>query len=149
MEVIYEELSIDDVDNIDKLENTFINRLVKKNALINDITNCNIYGIKASMDGKVVGYGYVSLMIDHADLIAIGVNKDYRRLKIASSILSKMEIYLKQNLSELEKIFLEVRANNISAINLYESLGYIKINTRKKYYENVEDAYVYEKDLTK
>ena len=48
--------------------------------------------------------------------------------------------------TKAEKIMLEVRESNISAIKLYEKNGFIEINRRKKYYGN-EDAIIMERNL--
>ena len=40
-------------------------------------------------------------------------------------------------------LFLEVRESNVSAIKLYEKLGFIKLSVRKNYYEGVENAINY------
>ena len=47
----------------------------------------------------------------------------------------------------VNKVFLEVRSSNISAIALYEKKGYTKISVRKKYYADGEDALVMVKEL--
>ena len=44
-----------------------------------------------------------------------------------------------------ERIMLEVRASNASAITLYEKFGYVKISVRKRYYADGEDADIMEK----
>ena len=43
----------------------------------------------------------------------------------------------------LEFVTLEVRASNAPAIALYESFGFELVGARKKYYENKEDAILY------
>ena len=49
--------------------------------------------------------------------------------------------------AECENITLEVRVSNVVAINLYKSVGFNIVATRKKYYENGEDAYLMLKEL--
>ena len=47
----------------------------------------------------------------------------------------------------IEKIFLEVRASNTPARNLYIQNGYNEISIRKKYYSDNEDAIVMAKEI--
>ena len=48
----------------------------------------------------------------------------------------------------MQSIFLEVRESNAVAIAMYEQFGFIKISTRKKYYDSpVEDGLVMQKQL--
>ena len=49
--------------------------------------------------------------------------------------------------SDINTITLEVRVSNKVAIALYEKYGFKKISVREKYYENVEDAYVMQKEV--
>ena len=53
--------------------------------------------------------------------------------------------YLIKYLNDLNLlyIYLEVNASNIFAIKLYENYGFIKVNIRKNYYNNNEDALLY------
>lgn len=45
------------------------------------------------------------------------------------------------------RIVLEVRADNVAAIALYQRMGYRRFGTAKRYYEDGEDALRFEKDL--
>ena len=45
-----------------------------------------------------------------------------------------------------EQLFLEVRVDNLPAINLYNKLGFREINRRKNYYGDV-DALVMERNI--
>ena len=51
---------------------------------------------------------------------------------------------------KLNKIYLEVAANNAEAINFYIKNGYKKTGTRKEYYSiqnNKVDSYLFEKGM--
>ena len=58
------------------------------------------------------------------------------------------DIQLTLQKHQLNKIYLEVAANNTAAINFYLKNGYEKLGVRKKYYfinNNKIDAYTFEK----
>lgn len=148
MQIDYEKIELNHVESIDKLESSIKHRLISKKDLETDIISGTIYGIVAIYLEKIIAYGYIKLMVDHADLMAICVNKDFRNKKIGTNIINIFEKHLIKNNKEIEKILLEVRSSNIAAINFYEKLAYKKIATRRKYYDNSEDAFIYEKDLT-
>ena len=43
---------------------------------------------------------------------------------------------------KIERMTLEVRVSNITAIKLYEKFGFVTLGVRPKYYENGEDALI-------
>ena len=65
--------------------------------------------------------------------------------KAASELLIKLlDSAVKiMNSRGANEIFLEVRSSNCKAISLYEKYGFIKTGVRKNYYENKEDAILY------
>ena len=64
----------------------------------------------------------------------IAIHKNYRQQGFASSLLSEVINYCKNN--GINKINLEVNENNIPAINLYKKLNFRIDGIRKKYYGN-------------
>ena len=75
-------------------------------------------------------------------MFRIGTLPEKRRRGFARAL---MEHFLKSE-DGPEKVFLEVRAGNIPARSLYESLGFREISLRPHYYRDpVEDAVIYEK----
>ena len=86
-----------------------------------------------------------SFLDDSADIADIVVKKEFRKMGLAKSLLSRAEEHIKEN--KKKKIFLEVRENNIPAVNLYEGFGYSTINIRKKYYADGENAKVMLKEI--
>lgn len=78
-------------------------------------------------------------LINKGHLVSIAVSESYRRLGIASALLSKsMPEILKRNITEY---VLEVRVSNIGAIYLYKNLDYKIEEIKKKYYKDGENAY--------
>jgi len=47
----------------------------------------------------------------------------------------------------ITSITLEVNSNNIPAQKLYEKFGFNVVGIRKKYYNNIDDAIIYTRNL--
>jgi ribosomal-protein-alanine N-acetyltransferase len=75
-------------------------------------------------DGKVVGYVIYSDVQGEAELLRIAVDKAYRRRGIAALLMQNMLDELTE--SGAERVSLEVRAHNISAVTLYKKFGFIE-----------------------
>ena len=94
---------------------------------------------------EIRGYVLATVVLDEANIDRVAVRGKYRGQKIASNLISSLENEL---LSKgVKTVLLEVRRSNIPAISLYSSLGYNKIAERKRYYENGEDALIFNKIL--
>lgn len=87
--------------------------------------------------------GYLS-MLDletEGEILRVAVKKQFRRRGIAKKMILFLVDYLREKY--YQKLFLEVKSTNAEAINLYESLGFVKFNERKNYYAQGEDALNY------
>ncbi len=82
---------------------------------------------------KVVGYCLYQVMFEQAEILRIGTHPNYQRQGIASNLVAE----LNQQLQALtvESLLLEVRADNLPAIALYEQQGFETIHQRKGYYK--------------
>ena len=98
-------------------------------------------------DNKIIGYYDNDILVgfliyeqvyEIIDLLYIVVEPIYRRKNIGTELIN----YLIQN-KKFEKIMLEVRCDNSSAIKLYKKFNFKIINIREKYYDG-QDAYVME-----
>ena len=88
---------------------------------------------------KVIGFIQLEEHFEIIDLINIAVDEEYHGKNIGTKLIE----YALSN-TNAEKMMLEVRESNISAIKLYEKVGFKEINRRKKYYGN-EDAIIMER----
>ena len=91
------------------------------------------------------GYVLATVVLDEANIDRVAVKVKYRGQKIAYNLIKSLESEL--TLKGVKRVLLEVRRSNMPAISLYSSLGYNKIAERKKYYENGEDALIFNKIL--
>ena len=90
---------------------------------------------------SVIGFIQLEEHYEILDIINIAVDKDNHNKNIGTKLIE----FSTKN-TKAEKIMLEVRESNISAIKLYEKNGLVEINRRKKYYGN-EDAIIMERNL--
>ncbi len=98
------------------------------------------------LKNKIVGFIDYWIVKDEIQLINIAVDPKYRAKGIGSFLMKHLdEIGIEK---KVEKIFLDVRENNYSAIHLYEKFGYEKVRIRKKYYSDDENAIVMVKKIS-
>ena len=90
-------------------------------------------------NGEIVGFAIASLTAPEAELETIAVATSAQRKGIARHIFGKIAEMLQQ--AGASTIALEVRASNVFARALYESLGFMEVGRRPRYYvDPVEDA---------
>ncbi|MFM1538377.1 ribosomal protein S18-alanine N-acetyltransferase [Helcococcus bovis] len=94
------------------------------------------------IDDVLVGYMFYSEYLDEVNINHFVVHTKHRKNGYASEIMQE----LLNRLTKKQLIYLEVRTDNIPAINLYKKYGLEIINTRKNYYSDGEDAYIMQRD---
>ena len=83
-------------------------------------------------DENMIGLIDYSSLYDHADLNYIWIDPSYRRHKIGTRLVAKMNQDL--NKHGIFRVTLEVNETNKEAIAFYEDLGFRKEAIRKNYY---------------
>jgi [ribosomal protein S18]-alanine N-acetyltransferase len=78
--------------------------------------------------------------VDDAEILNIDTLPSHRRQGFAQSLLAEAFEWARQN--QRQAVWLEVRAGNDAAVNLYRKTGFVQISTRKRYYSDFEDALV-------
>jgi ribosomal-protein-alanine N-acetyltransferase len=104
----------------------------------------NVVRLKAVCDGQAVGF--IASDLRPAEKMAwiatIGVLPKYRRQGIGILLLRACEA----NIS-LPQVRLNVRLSNDPAIRLYQREGYHQVGLWPRYYQDGEDALIFEKQL--
>ena len=102
----------------------------------------------AEVDGRVVGMIVVWLLVEEAHVATLATHPDLRRQGIAKKLLAHALRYLIDEGAQTS--FLEVRASNIAAQEMYRRFGYEESGRRRRYYkDNDEDAILMNLDSLK
>jgi ribosomal-protein-alanine N-acetyltransferase len=104
--------------------------------------------VAARADGALVGYAGISRLGRKPpyeyEIHTIGVDPAYQGKGIGRAMLEKLLV-----IAEGGAIFLEVRTDNVAAITLYESVGFVTMGVRKRYYRiSGADAYTMRRDAS-
>ena len=92
-------------------------------------------------DNKMIGYALLMLVMDEAHLLNLSIAKPQQKRGLGRYLLEHMLNIAKNH--KVTNIFLEVRPSNVSAIALYENMGFSEMAVRRAYYpakEGREDA---------
>lgn len=140
----------DDLQQICHLEQQlFINDSWDKTALHSLATQDYNYFFVLSSDNKIIGYCIVQVMFDTAEILRIGIDKNFQGQGLAKQLLQYVLDFL--HTTDSEKLLLEVRGDNVSAIKLYQNFEFTQIHVRKNYYKNqystATDALIMQKVL--
>ena len=102
--------------------------------------------VVAELDGRVVGYGGLWMILDEGHVTNIAVDPDFRGRKLGEKLLRTLMSMCAA--SGGRKMTLEVRVSNNVAQNLYRKYGFERVGLRKGYYtDNREDAIIMWVDL--
>lgn len=82
--------------------------------------------------GKVIGYALLMMVLDEAHLLNLSIAKSYQKQGLGRLLLENMLKIAKNH--HAANMFLEVRPSNISAIALYENIGFNEMAIRRGYY---------------
>lgn len=132
-------LSIDDKTyfyKLGELLNSNFSKLYSLDYLLN-LSYTHLIGYYEN--DRLVAFIHIEKHFEVIDIVNIVVDSEYRKCHIATKLIN----YVIKNYDS-NKLILEVREDNIPAINLYEGLGFVKINVREKYYDGC-DAIIMEK----
>ena len=94
----------------------------------------------AEMEGRIVGFAGAHIILDEGHITNIAVDAAFRGQGIGRKLLQSLLQYA-SNLGA-QYLTLEVRADNEPAKRLYQSLHFIRVGIRKKYYEDQQDAWI-------
>lgn len=87
-----------------------------------------VFLVAEAENGEVCGFITANAVLDEINIYNVAVREGFRRLGIASALLSELEN------SKPYSINLEVRESNASAIALYEKCGFEQVGKRKNFY---------------
>jgi [ribosomal protein S18]-alanine N-acetyltransferase len=115
-------------------------------AFLAEISVAHNHYVAARADGVLVGYAGISRLGRRPpfeyEVHTIGVEPAYQGLGIGRRLLDDLLAF-----ADGSVVYLEVRTDNTAAISLYESVGFVRMGVRKRYYRiSGADAYTMRRD---
>ena len=100
----------------------------------------------AEFEGQVIGYVSLRFVGRQGDVNTIAIAKDFQRKGFGNQLLDWLLMTAKD--LGVRELFLDVRADNLAAIEMYKKAGFDRIDIRRNYYDHSVDADVMRKKLT-
>lgn len=140
--VIIRRMRLDDIEYVSRLERKCYSLPWNSSAYVTEVGNPSAYyTVAKDMNGVIVGYAGMWVVMDEAHITTIAVDPDLRGLKIGERLLIDMMLYAIQHGGK--RSTLEVREHNIAAHNLYKKFGFTDVAMRRRYYsDNGENAII-------
>ena len=130
----------EDLDQVLEIENACFSDPWTRNYFEDELNNTELCRLFVDrQDDEIVSFGSIWLMLENCDIVNIAVKPEHQRKGLGQAMLDRLIEEAKNN--NCEYVHLEVRYNNVPALNLYRKNGFEKVRTRKSYYSNGDDAF--------
>ncbi len=139
---VVDAMRLDDLGAVHEIEQASFSAPWPPNAYLSELqTNRLAHYLVVRVDGRVVGFGGIWLMVDEAHITTFAIHPDWRRLRLGERLLiALLDVALERRAGEAT---LEVRLSNLPARRLYEKYGFRPVGIRPRYYtDNGEDALI-------
>lgn len=135
VDVTLREMELSDLDEIMIIEKDAFTTPWSRNAFTMEIKeNLLAKYIVAEVEGSVVGYAGIWLILDEGHITNIAVSKESRGQGVGNYLVMGLIEFCKQ--SKIYNMTLEVRESNVVAQNLYKKYGFIDCGIRPNYYSD-------------
>lgn len=140
MKIIIRKMTMDDIEQVLAIDRVSFSlpwpeRSFRFELTDNPASRCWV----AEMDGKLVGMIVAWLIVSEVHVATLATHPDFRRQGIAKKLLAYALRELRNE--GAQSSFLEVRASNFAAQEMYRKFGYEESGVRPRYYkDNDEDA---------
>ena len=124
-------MQMDDLDAIMQIEPTIYSHSWTRGNFSDSLAN-GYSGWVLEDSEKMIGYSLLMMIMDEAHLLNLSVAKYRQKQGLGRYLLEHMCKTAKNH--KALNMFLEVRPSNISAIALYENMGFCEISVRRGYY---------------
>ncbi|NMC55771.1 MAG: ribosomal protein S18-alanine N-acetyltransferase [Eubacteriaceae bacterium] len=141
MDTIFRRMRHKDIDDICALEHESFTIPWERGAFEDEMQNDLAHYTVCELNGKIIAYGGMWLVLDEAHVTNIAVKKEYQHMGIGGKLMEKM--FASAKARGAKYMYLEVRKSNNTAYELYKKKGFMVHGVRKEYYpDNLEDAIV-------
>ena len=131
--MIVKRCTIEDIEAVYKIESESFADPMKKETMAKDLLREDYFCYGFFEDGLKAFVSYEKVF-DEGQIISVATDKECRRQGFAKKLFNCVTDLAKKD--GVAFFTLEVRSDNLSAINLYSHLGFVEVGRRKGYYKN-------------
>ncbi|MHC1480188.1 ribosomal protein S18-alanine N-acetyltransferase [Frateuria aurantia] len=115
--------------------------------IFNDCLRAGYQGWLLECEGQLAGYAMLAYGVDEAHLLNVCIGPDWQGRGLGRYLMR--HILASTQRQGVSCVFLEVRPSNPHALSLYQSLGFLEVGRRPRYYparDGREEAIVMRRD---
>ena len=134
-------LSKDNLRECLELDNLTLKGFWSKSQWEQELDSASSICIAIKNEFKIIALACGAIAAEKLDITFVAVHPMFQRYGHGKEVVA----YLLQKAKEQKArdAILEVRSNNIAAITLYKSLGFMQVSIRENYYRDSSDALVF------
>ena len=141
-DVVVRPMRLADVDSVVEIESETFSSPWRRDTFANLLgrPGVELLVMEGSSDG-VIGYAVLWCIVDQAELANVAVGSRWRGRGLGRVLIGRvLEVARARG---MDKVFLEVRASNERAADIYRGFGFTEVGVRRDYYRDPrEDARV-------
>ena len=138
-------MRIEDIDRVYEIEQSVFPNPWPRYFFEKDLQDSSVIAFVVEKDSEIIGYSIGLCGDKELHITNIAVATGHQRHGIGQRLVCEMEnVAIERGCTFA---YLEVRINNVAAINMYKNLGFGILHTQKRYYIDGDDAYVMHKEL--
>ena len=136
MSAVCRRMTLADVPQVHAIEERTFATPWSYQSFVDEMTTnkCARY-LVAEEDGRVIAYDGAWLIFEEGHITNIAVDEPYRGRGVGTEVTRALMQYA-ANMG-VQYLTLEVRRSNLVAQKMYQSLGFLKLGLRKRYYEDM------------
>ncbi len=132
-------MAVQDIDAVMQIELSTFTLPWSRESYLSELDNKYANYFIVDFEGEIAGYGGIWVVFEEAHITNVAVGENFRGCGFGRALMTELERHARQK--KAGYIFLEVRASNNVALEMYKRLGYRVTGLRKGYYsDNQEDA---------
>ena len=139
MKVDYRRMKVEDLNRVLEIEKALFTDAWSAKSFLHDIENKKYsFPYILEIDDTIMGYTVCWYFDNELHIGNVAVDHKYQGKGYGKLLIQKIF----DSFPQCSRLFLEVRASNRRAINLYKRMGFNILTTRRSYYPNGEDAII-------
>jgi ribosomal-protein-alanine N-acetyltransferase len=123
----------EDIPAVEIIEQACFSQPWSEKGFSDALCNADAIFLVAEEAAEVLGYAGMYVSVDEGEITNVAVGAPFRGRGVGKALMEAMCGYAKKH--SLASIILEVRAGNAGAIALYTNCGFVRIGTRRGFYE--------------